>query len=168
MHSTYVALVDGLPKCVGCGDSGNFAYGWDTLCLRCMFSRVPLTCDWCGKTSISITNHWDLEHPKVLTEYKCIECEVKSLDARPTSFVTLSITPSSTSLDIRSALMYITEESTLCHQCQSPHSLGTVLMPGGPDDHLFSLCLRCTTTGFHTTRPTVSVRIYPGGRFISL
>lgn len=161
MNTSSVALVDHLPRCSECNEVGNFAYGWNTLCMRCMFSKIDLVCVDCQKTNISITNYWDLANPKLLTLYRCIECVDGRLTSH-TNFVTLSITPSHPNLDIASALMYIVDSTTLCSQCRQPHSNGKVLV-GEP---MMSLCVRCSTA--YTERPTVTIRIYPGGKFMSV
>lgn len=161
IHTSSVAIIDRIPECNDCENPGNFAFGWNILCMRCVFSKMQLVCDACGLANIAVTNYWDFDNPKLLTEYRCIECEVRGLRAPHTNFVTVSLTPSTPGLDLQSALMYITDTDTTCTQCGQPHSNGKVLM-GSP---MMSLCVRCS--GSPSLLPSVTVRIYPGGRFMT-
>lgn len=165
-HLSYTCVINLLPTCSECPSSGNFAYGWNTLCLRCVLGRIPLVCDQCNSTNISITNYWNTgDNPLLLTEYRCVEC-VSCRDLPPhTNFVSVSAIPSRPDLNVTEAVLHIIDTSTACIQCRRPHAIGTVLHSATGAGALHSICFRCERSA-NTNLPTTKVRLMLGGRFV--
>lgn len=168
------AIVDSQPICTGCGKSaGNFAYGWNIVCLMCLLKQFQFSikCQKCSSSSLLVSNFWSQND--LTTEYTCAECCPYPLNHNS---VLISAECSDDVLDIFNIIEIIKEfidSPHCCVECGSQHIMGLAI--GEVVDHIFttyfSVCMKCADeykSNSSSQLPFISIKILPSGRFMTL